>query len=330
MKEFKEYPINLTEIIRARSIIRPYLTPTPLRSYESLNRLVGAEVYLKHENHNPTGTFKIRGSLNLMHHLKEKGVRGVITFSTGNHGSSVAASAGIFGLEAVVVLPVNSNPVKVRAIRDAGAELVEYGADFEEAGKKVVQLQEERGLYYAHPADEPLLINGVGTEFLEILEQNPDIEVMIVPLGAGSEAAAAITALNSVRPDIKVIAVQARASRAAYESWKAGTIVTAENATFAGGVATGVAYETPFKIYGPGLHDFVLLSEEELWEGMALTLHHTRNLVEGSGGSALRAAVKIRESLKGKKVAVQMSGANASPDELIRAVREKCLVTGEA
>ena len=313
----KNHSISLGATLGARTVIRPFLNPTPLRRYESLCRLVGADVWVKHENQNLTGTFKIRGGLNLMHHLRKRGVTGVITYSTGNHGTSVATSAGMFGLDAVVVVPEKSNPLKVQAIRDAGAELVEYGADFEEAGQRVMELKEERSLYFVHPANEPLLVNGVGTGFLEILEELPDLDVMIVPLGAGSEVAAAITVLKSVRPEIQVIAVQAEAASAAHRSWRAGRIVTAENTTFAGGVATGTAYEIPFGIYSNNLDDFVLLTEEELTEGIALAAYHTRNLTEGAGSASLGAAVKIREKLKGKKVALQFSGANAAPSEII-------------
>lgn len=326
--DFKDYPLSLAEAIRAGTVTSRYLTPTPLLRYQGLSRLIGADVYVKHENHNPTGTFKIRGGLNLMHHLKAAGVTGVITYSTGNHGTSVATSAGIFGLHAVVVVPENSNPVKIQAIKDTGAELVEAGATFEEAGRMTEKIQAERGLYYAHPANEPLIINGVGTEFLEILKDLPDIDVMILPLGAGSEAAAAITVLKAVRPEIDVIAVQAEQSSAAYQSWKQGRICTAENTSFAGGVATGTAYELPFNIYRHNLADFITLTEEELYQGMALALHHTRHLAEASGASTIQAAIKIKDRLKGKKVVLQMSGGNASPLEIVEAAKRECLLTG--
>ena len=160
--------------------------------------------------------------------------------------------------------------------------------------------------YFVHPANEPHLINGVATEFLEIIERVPDLDVMIIPIGAGSEAAAAITVLKQIRPEIEIIAVQAEASRAAYLSWKAGEIINAPNTTFAGGVATGTAYAVPFALYKDTLADFVLLTEAELYEGIALAAHHTRNLTEGAGSACLRAAFKIRAHLSGKKVAIQM------------------------
>lgn len=329
MEELKKYPISISEVVRSRPIVRNYIKPTQLLYYEGLSRLIGAHVYLKHENHNPTGAFKIRGGTNLMYHLKQRGVNGVITFSTGNHGLSIATAARWFGLHAVIVVPKNNNPVKNRAIVECGAELVEAGATFEEASQVVDQLCQERSLYYAHPADEPLLIDGVGTEFLEIIEDLPDIDVMIVPIGAGSEAAAAIITLRAFRPDTQVIAVQAKNSPAAYNSWKKNEICHAPNTTFAGGFATGKGYEVPFEIYKDGLDDFVLLTEDEIYDAMGLALYYTHNLAEGAGASSIMAAYKIRERLKGKNVVLQMSGCNASPEEIEKACKRRTFRTGQ-
>jgi threonine dehydratase len=329
MEDLKEYPISISEIVRSRSIVRNYVKPTQMPYYEGLSRLIGTDIYIKHENHNPTGTFKIRGGTNLMHHLDQKGIEGVITFSTGNHGLSIATAARWFGLKAVVVVPKGSNPVKSRAIIECGAELVEAGTTFEEASQVVDRLSRERSLYYAHPADEPLLINGVGTEFLEIVEDLPDIDVMIVPLGAGSEAAAAITTLRAFRPNAEIIAVQAKNSPAAHDSWKKNEICDASNTTFAGGFATGIAYRVPFEIYKDGLADFVLISEEEIYDAMGLALYYTHNLAEGAGASSIIAAYKIRKILKGKKVVLQMSGCNASPEEIEKACTRRTFRTGE-
>lgn len=320
MDTLKQAPISLPEIFRARRVVREFLKPTPLIRYEGLSRAVGADIYVKHENHNLTGSFKIRGGLNLLSHLKRLGLPGVITFSTGNHGLSIATSARLFGMRAVVVVPEQNNPTKNRAIRETGAELVESGRTFEESARTVERLQHERGLYSAHPANEPLLITGVGTEFLEIAEELPDIDAMIVPLGAGSEAAAAITVLHALRPDIKVIAVQAERSPAAHHSWRHRELRSEQNETFAGGFATGRAYEIPFQIYRDGLDQFVLLTEDEIYDAMAMAMFYTHNLAEGAGASTLMAAVKLRESLAGRKVVLQMSGCNASPAEIAAAV----------
>lgn len=318
--EFKNHPISLNEAIRARSIVADYVKPTQLVRYEGLSCLLAADVFVKHENHNPTGTFKIRGGVNLMHHLERHSISGVITFSTGNHGLSVATSAKWFGLNAVVVVPENNNPAKNRKIIEAGAELIEAGKTFEEASVAVEKLCQERKLYYVHPADEPHLINGVGTEFLEVIEELPDVDVVIVPLGGGSEAAAAITALKAIRPETQVVAVQACNSPAAYNSWKTKSMCTAENTTFAGGFATGKAYRTTFDIYRDGLADFVLLSEDEIYQSIGMAYYYTQNLVEGAGGAPLMAALKLKELVKGKCVVLQMSGRNASTEEIEKAI----------
>jgi threonine dehydratase len=318
--DMKNYPVCLNEVIRARSIVSSLIKPTQLIRYEGLSRLLSAEIFIKHENHNPTGTFKIRGGINLMHHLKPNKISGVITFSTGNHGLSVATSAKWFGLDAVVVVPEHNNPAKNRKILETGAELIEAGKTFEEASATVEKLCRQRGLYYVHPADEPHLINGVGTEFLEILEDVPDLDLIIVPLGAGSEAAAATTVLKAIRPQTEVIAVQAQSSPAACLSWKNKTMSTAKNTTFAGGFATGKAYETTFNIYREGLSDFVLLAEDEIYQSIGMAFYYTQNLVEGAGGATLMAALKLKDRLKGKKVVLQMSGCNASAEEIEKAI----------
>lgn len=319
MQNLKQYPISLIEAIRAKAPVYQHLVPSHLTRCHGLSDLLDAQIYIKHENHNPTGSFKVRGGINLMHHLKHAGVQGVITFSTGNHGISVAATASWSGLEAVVVVPENNNPAKNRKIREAGAELIEAGSSFEEASGVVDTMAAERGLYFVHPANEPHLINGVGTEFLEIMDALPDVDAVIVPIGAGSEAAAAVTVLRAINSNVEVYAVQAESSSAAYNSWKSGQIESAENRTFAGGFATGTGYEMPFAIYKDKLEDFALLSEAEIYEGIALAAYYTQNLVEGAGASTIMAAIKLQEQLKGKRVVLQFSGSNASPEEIEKA-----------
>ncbi|MET0027974.1 MAG: pyridoxal-phosphate dependent enzyme [Candidatus Thiodiazotropha sp.] len=316
MKDPKSAPISLKEVIKARQVVAAHLQQTPLTHYKNLSSLIGAEIHIKHENHNPTGSFKIRGGINLMHHLKDVGIPGVMTFSTGNHGVSIAQSAAWLGIDATVVVPLNNNPAKNRNIESTGARLIEAGSNFEEASQVVAELSEQQNLYFAHPANEPHIINGVGTEFLEIIEALPDLDAVILPIGAGSEAAAAITVLKAINPGIQVFAVQAAASSAAFQSWKAGNIVSAPNTSFAGGFATGIGYELPFEIYKDNLEDFVVLSEQEIYQGIALAGYYTHDFLEGAGAATLMAALKLKHRLQGKKVVLQYSGCNASPDEI--------------
>ncbi len=326
--ELKSRVIDVDSMRGAQRIIATHLSPTACRGYGRLSERIGAEVYVKHENHNPTATFKIRGGLNVMHNIRESSYSGVITFSTGNHGTSVALAARLYGLPAVVVVPEGTNPAKTRAIEEAGAELICFGKTFEDAETRVEELVRDRALYFVHPANEPELINGVGTCFLEILDQVPDVDVVIVPLGAGSEVASAITVFRKLRPSVEVIAVQAKASSAAYASWRAGAICSAPNNTFAGGFATGRAYQTTFETYKDSLSDFVLLEEDELIEAMALAMHYTSNLAEAAGAAPIRAAEKLRVKLAGKTVVLQMSGGKAEHAQLTAAVNHPRIGSG--
>lgn len=329
MDALKQHPISLHEVYLARKVVKQHVPPSPLTYYESLSQLLGCEAYVKHENQNITGSFKIRGGINLMSHVKHAGVSGVVTFSTGNHGLSVAKSAKLLGIPAIVVVPEGANPRKIALIQAAGAEVVEAGKDFDACSKVVEQISQSKGYYFVHPADEPHLINGVGTEFLDILDVLPDVDAVILPLGAGSEVAAAVTTLKAINPDIAIYAVQAELSCSGYRSWKAGSIENHPNATFAGGFATGTAYETTFTLYKDALTDFVLLSEQEILQGMALAAYHTRNVVEAAGSATLMAAWKLREALAGKRVVMQFSGSNASPQELSQAYALPAFTHGE-
>ena len=183
--------------------------------------MVDATVFVKHENHLPTGAFKVRGGINLASQLSaDERERGVIASSTGNHGQSVALGARLFGVKATICVPENANPVKVAAMRDLGAEVVPHGADFDEAREHAEQLADEHGFRYIHSGNEPLLIAGVATATLELLEDEPRIDTIIVPVGGGSGAAGAAIVAKTLDPAIRVIGVQSEAAPAAYRSWR--------------------------------------------------------------------------------------------------------------
>jgi threonine dehydratase len=312
-------PPTFLDILRAQQTIRPYLAPTPLHRYPQLDQLVGAELYVKHENYQPIGAFKVRGGVNFIAHLPaaERG-RGVVTASTGNHGQSIAFAAQLFGVRAVIVVPEGANPVKVEAMRGYGAEVVFHGPDFDASKRYCATLEQEQGLRFISSGDEPLLIAGVGTHTLEILEAQPEIEVVIVPLGGGSGAAGACLAAKAINPRIQVIAVQASASPAAYLTWQAREWCSAENRTFAGGLATGEPFMMPQRILWELLDDFILVEDDELLAAMRHYLEKAKTLAEPAGAAPLAAALRIRNRLQGKKVALILSGGNASPEELRR------------
>ena len=305
------------DILRAQKTIRPYLAPTPLHHYPMLDTLLDAEVYVKHENYQPIGAFKVRGGINLMAHLPaEIRQRGVVTASTGNHGQSIAYAAQQFGVRAVIVVPEGANPVKVEAMRSYGAEVLFHGADFEASKRHCVTLEREAGLYFVNSGNEPLLIAGVGTHTLEILEEQPDIDILFVPLGGGSGAAGACLAAKAMSDKIKVIAVQAAGAPAAYLTWQARAPRTAPIQTFAGGLATGEPFMMPQEVIWDRLDDFILVDDDDMRIAVRHYLEKAKTLAEPAGAAPLAAALKIREQLQGKKIALILSGGNISPAEL--------------
>jgi threonine dehydratase len=309
--------ITLTDVLEAKRRIAPHLRPTQLYPYAGLDELLGAEVWVKHENHQPVGAFKVRGGVNLVSQLsEEERRRGLIAASTGNHGQSVAYAARLFGVTARICVPEQANPVKLAAMRAQGAELIEHGKDFDAAREHCAALAEEREYRYVHSGNEPLLIAGVGTETLEILEDRPDVDVIVVPIGGGSGAAGACIVAKAIRPQIEVIGVQSESAPAAFRSWQSRSFVEDETATFAEGLATRVPFELPQQILWEHLDDFVLVGEDEIRHATRLMIEHTRNLVEPAGAAPLAAALKLRDRLRGKRVALVASGGNISPSQL--------------
>ena len=237
---------TFADVLEARRRIAPHLRPTPLFAYPGVDELVGTEVFVKHENHQPVGAFKVRGGVNLVSQLgEEERERGVIAASTGNHGQSIAYAARLFGVAATICVPEEANPVKVASMRGLGAELVFHGRDFDEAREHCEELAREHGYRYVHSGNEPLLIAGVATETLEILEERPYTDVIVVPIGGGSGAAGACIVADAINPDVRVVGVQSEAAPTAYRSWKEGRPVEDRMETAAEGLATRVAFELP-------------------------------------------------------------------------------------
>ncbi len=309
--------ITLADVLKARQIIAPYLAPTPLYSYHGLNKLLETEVYIKHENHQPVGAFKVRGGINFIAQLSaEERKRGVSTASSGNHGQSIAFASKLFGVRARIALPENANPAKVEAIRSMGAEIIFHGRDFDEAREFAEQEAQRTGARFISSGDEPLLIAGVATYALEIFSTLAHLDVIIVPVGGGSGAAGCCLVAKSINPNIRVIGVQAEKAPAAYLSWKTGKRVEARMETFAEGLATRVPFDLPQSIMRELLDDFLLVSEDALRHAMLLLIEHTRNLPEAAGAAALAAALKIQPTLAGKRTVLVMSGGNIALGQL--------------
>jgi len=309
---------DLADVLAARQRIAPYLRPTPLFRYPALDAMTGARVWVKHENHQPVGAFKVRGGVNLISQMDPgERTRGVIAASTGNHGQSVAYAADLFGVRAVICVPAQANPVKVESMRALGAEVVSNGRDFDEAREHCEKQAAEHRYRYIHSGNEPALIAGVATCTLEILEAQPDTGVIVVPVGGGSGAAGACVVAKAVRPSVEVIGVQSEGAPAAYRSWRGRSLVEDTTSTFAEGLATRTAFELPQQILWELLDDFVLVSDSALRCATRVMIEKTRNLVEPAGAAALAAVLADPQRFAGRKVAIVCSGGNISPAQLV-------------
>jgi threonine dehydratase len=311
--------LTLADVYAARQIVYRTLRPTPLLRHALLNAETGLDICVKHENHNPTTAFKIRGGLNLVGRLAQDERRGVITASTGNHGQSIAFACRREGVPCTIAVPEGNNPDKNAAMRALGATLVEIGPDFDAAREYVEGVYQERGLRYVHSANEPLLISGVATYAVEIFEELPDVDVILVPIGGGSGACGCALVRSWLESRARIIGVQAAGADAFARSWKGGTRVVGERiATFAEGMATRVTFDLTFDILKQHLDDVLTLSEEELEEGVRLAIRTTHNLAEGAGAASIAAAVRLASTLAGKKVVCVMSGGNIDQATLAR------------
>ncbi|MFC1974990.1 threonine dehydratase [Chloroflexota bacterium] len=307
---------TLQDIMAARPNVYRYLKPTPLHPYPGLSELVGTNVWVKHENHQPMGAFKVRGGLNFAANLSDEERQvGLFTASTGNHGQSIAFGARAYGIKATIAVPEGANPGKVAAMRGLGAEVVVHGSDFDAAREWIMAEAEAQHGRFVGPTEE-LLICGVGTYALEIMEDLPDVDTIIVPVGAGSGVCATSIVAKTINPNIEVIGAQSAQAPAMQLSWKSGKLVTAQMNTFAEGVATRVPFKNTQRIMRQNLDDFILVDDEDIKKAIVLLLEHTHNLAEGAGAISLAAALQIKERLAGKKVVLVLSGGNLSLENL--------------
>ena len=305
------------DILDAQKRILPHLSPTPLHYYPLLSELLETDTWVKHENHQPVGAFKVRGGINLISKMsQEERKKGVIAASTGNHAQSIAYAGKIFNVKATIVMPEKSNPGKVSALRALGAEIIFYGKDFDQARKYVEEIAPQKGHRYINSGNEPDLIAGVATYTLEILKELPDTEIIIVPIGGGSGAAGCCLVAKTINPNIKIIGVQAKNAPSAYLTWKNRTYTEASTTTFAEGVATRAPFMLPQSILWKYLDDFILVEDEDILKCIRLYYENTHNIAEGAAATTLAAALQIKDKLQGKKTVLIMSGGNLSIENL--------------
>ena len=303
---------TIDDVRQAAEVVGRHLRPTLLYDWPLLKQRCGFRYFLKHENHQPTGAFKVRGGINLVSRLSEdERRRGIIGCTTGNHGQSLAFAARAFDVRCTVVVPAGNNPGKNASMGALGAELIEHGRDFDEAKQHCESLVDRHGYRYVHSANEPLLIAGVGTMALEVFEELAEVDVMLVPIGLGSGVCGSAIVAAALSPGTQVIGVQAAGAPAVTESWRGSETVSHDAiATFAEGLATRVPAEMTLAIMRRLVHDIVLVSDDEIRQAMRWIIADTHNLPEPAGAATTAAAWKLRDRLAGKTVVGILSGGN--------------------
>jgi threonine dehydratase len=308
------FPIGIAQVRAARERIAPHLQRTPLRSYAELDAAVGHDirVLVKHENHLPTNSFKVRNGLAAVSALTpEERQRGVICGSRGNHGQGIAFAGMRLGVPAVIVVPYGNNPEKNAAMRGFGARVIEHGSTYDDAVAESERIAVAGGLTVIHSTNNEHVIEGAGTITLEVLEDAPRLDAMVIAIGGGSQAVGAMVVLGAERPT-PVYGVQAAGAPAVFESWRAGGPVgpIVPN-TVADGIATSSSYPMTFAALRAGLHDFITVGEEPILHATRLLMQTTHNMAEPSGAVGLAGLFQLREALAGMAVCVILSGGNA-------------------
>jgi threonine dehydratase len=316
------WPITMTDVLEARRRLRPYLSPTPLRRYEPLDRAMGGgiRVFVKHENHQPTNAFKARNAMAALTALsaEERG-RGVVGATRGNHGQGLAWAGSLLGVSVTVCVPEGNNPEKNEAMRGFGAAVVEDGRDYDESVAVADGLVRQKGLRLVHSTNDPAVIAGAATMALEMIEERPELSALVIAVGGGSQAVGAMTVVRAVKPDVEVFGVQAEGASAIHDSWHAGRPVPAASAsTIADGLATRGVYEATFAALREGLAGFVKVPDSEIAEAVRLLLRTTHQLAEGAGAAGLAGLMRLRERLAGKAVGIVLSGGNIDGETLRR------------
>ncbi len=308
--------ITLNDVYKAKNILRKYLKPTPLLHSRRLSRELGSDVYVKLENLNPTNSFKVRGGIYYMAIVHER-VKGVVTASMGNHAQSLAYAGSLFNVDVKVVMPSWVSRIKKQAVEELGAEVITYGSYYDESAEYARSFAEKNGLEYVDAINETKLYPGVATMHLEVMEELPDVQAVINPLGGGSCAIGAVTVYKNINPSIKVFAVQAEGAPAFYHSFKKGMLVSTDGVkTKAEGLAVAKTYEIPFKLLKDRLDDIVLVSDEEMEKAVVKLYSSVRQVAELAGAASTAAAYKIANRLKNLKVVLNLTGGNVDPEQL--------------
>ncbi len=314
---------SLDELRSSAELVYENMLPTPQFSWPLINKTVGTEVWVKHENHTPTGAFKVRGGITFMDWLKrtQPDIKGIVTATRGNHGQSQSRAATLAGLKAKIVVPEGNSIEKNAAMEAFGAELVIAGKDFDVSKGIATDLAETENLFLVPPFHKHIGI-GVSTYALELFTNVPDIDTVYVPIGCGSGICGLITTRDLLGLRTEIVGVVSTEAQAAKLSVESGTIVETESAdTFADGMAVRVIIPEAFEVYSVGAERVIAVSDDEVADAIRLYYQQTHNLAEGAGAAALAALMQEKSKMSGKKVAVILSGGNIDTDMFVSVMR---------
>jgi threonine dehydratase len=306
------HKLTRDDIEQAAGLVYQVMPATAQYAWPLLAERLGCTVWVKHENHTPTGAFKVRGGITFMHWLKRThpDARGIVTATRGNHGQSLALAATALDLRSLIVVPQANSLEKNNAMRGFGGEVVEFGRDFDEAREEAARLASVHGLYLVPPFHTEL-VKGVATYALELFKAAPDLDTVYVPIGCGSGICAVIAARDALGLNTRVVGVVSTEATAAKLSFEAGVIrETASADTFADGLAVRKPIAEAFAVYAQGAARIVSVTDEQIAEAMRVYYTDTHNLAEGAGAAALAALIQEREMMRGKRVGLILSGGN--------------------
>ena len=308
--------LSVADLEAASALVRGVMPSTPQYRWPLLAAEIGADVWVKHENHTPTGAFKLRGAVTYIDWLRrtQPGLAGICTATRGNHGQGQALAATAAGMRALVYVPEGNSVEKNAAMRAFGAELVVHGADFDTAREEAYRVAEREGLAIVPPFHE-WLVRGVATYAYELMRAAPDLDTIYVPIGCGSGICGTILARDALGRRAKVVGVVAEGANCARLSVEAGRPVATPSArTFADGMAVRVPVAEALEIYATGAERIVEVSDDAIAEAMRLYFRATHNVAEGAGAAPLAALMQERASMQGKAVAVILCGGNVDTD----------------
>lgn len=304
------------ELEQATQLVHRFIPPTPQYVWPQICEKADATVWVKHENHTPTGAFKIRGGITFIDWLKrtEPTAQGIVTATRGNHGQSQARAAAAVGMQAKIIVPRGNSVEKNAAMRAFGGDVIEFGDDFDAARVEAARLAKEENLFMVPPFHTEI-VRGVATYAFELMQAAPDLDTIYVPIGCGSGICGIISVRDALGLKTKVVGVVSTQAQTAKLSFESGSLIETESAnTFADGMAVRVPVKEALDIYSKGADRIVAVSDDEVAEAMRIYFHDTHNVVEGAGAASLAAMLQERDAIRGKDVGLILSGGNVDAD----------------